>query len=524
MSSDHGSPIASDPQHKDSSNAFELVTPRADALLESLRATGYALPDAVADLIDNSISASARNIWLTFHWDGMNSWFSLKDDGTGMTVGTLVNAMRMGSQHPNEPRAPSDLGRFGLGMKTSSISQARSLTVCTKHKDEQETHARRWDLDHIASVKDWQLLRTLSDLGTEFSTSLDDLQQGTLVIWEKPDRMVGECDASDSRARALFLENAQAVEAHISMTFHRFMNGRNSVSFWIIDSTGNPQKVKPWDPFVTDHSSTQELASERLGTNEVPITVTPYVLPHHSRLSAEEHKDAGGAAGWNAHQGFYVYRNNRLLLAGDWLGLGYKKEEHYKLARIGIDLPNTVDDEWEIDVRKSMARPPLKFRTDLQRIAKVARERAVAVYRQRGKIIARTTPQSPIFVWQRQIRNQRVSYVINRGHPIVNEALTHGALDPPSLQKLFRLIEEYVPVQQIWLDSAEGDESLNKPFESSPSDDVLNMIRWLYNAFISQGLTPSEALSKLASTEAFGDHYEFIDTALAEITGGISNE
>ena len=479
---------------------YDVVGPRADVLMESLRATGYSLPDAIADLIDNSLAAGARNVWLTFHWAGSDSSVSVVDDGLGMSQPELVNAMRMGSQSPLEERDRSDLGRYGLGMKTASISQARSLTVASRISPDPEINVRRWDLDHITSIRDWHLLRSATDDGAARLSVLESMSQGTVVVWEKLDRLVGEASASDARARRQFLEAIRGVEAHIAMVFHRYMSGPRAVAFWI-----NDQRVSAWDPFLADHPATQRLPSEVLGSAGSTVTVEPYVLPHHARLTAEQHSVAGGPAGWNAQQGFYVYRNRRLLLAGDWLGLGYRKEEHYKLARILVDLPNSMDNEWEIDVRKSKARPPLALRDELKRIARITRERAVTVYRHRGKTIARSAQASPIFVWQRRVRSQRVSYIINRDHPLIKKALQADVVDNSILHRLLRLIEEYIPVQQIWVDAAEGDETQSQPFESAASEEVIDMIQMLYRAYRLSGLSHAEALGHLCSTEAFGD-------------------
>ena len=150
---------------------FDLVAPRADALMESLRATGYSLPDAVSDLIDNSITAGARNIWLHFQWAGTDSWVSILDDGCGMSEPALIDAMRIGSRSPREAREPSDLGRYGLGLKTASISQARSLTVATRIAGRTGTSAKRWDLDHLASTGDWQLLNVPIEDGAPWRRS-----------------------------------------------------------------------------------------------------------------------------------------------------------------------------------------------------------------------------------------------------------------------------------------------------------------------------------------------------------------
>ena len=490
-----------------SQGSFDLVAPRADVLMESLRATGYSLPDAVSDLIDNSIAAGARNVWLDFHWAGADSWASILDDGSGMSESELVDAMRVGSRSPRDTRDPSDLGRYGLGLKTASISQARSLTVATHTAEGHGIRTRRWDLDHLALTGDWQLLNVPVEAIAERNVDLlSQSEHGTLVVWEKLDRLVGDAGVDNMRAHKQFLDTLRGVEEHVAMVFHRFMAERNSVSIWL-----NGQVINPWDPFLAEDVATQRLQSETLGPPGSSVTVTPFVLPHHSRLSSDKHRLAGGPAGWNAQQGFYVYRNRRLLLPGDWLGLGFIKEEHYKLARIQLDLSNASDHEWEIDVRKSRARPPLPFKEDLRRIALAVRKRAVTVYRHRGKALARAAKNNPVFVWQRHVRGNRVSYVVNRDHPLIRDALRADSLDSKRLQQILRLVEEYIPVQQIWVDMAGGDESQNQPFESAADQEIADLIRALYNAFIAVGLTHQDALDRLGSTEAIGERFELVE-------------
>ena len=485
---------------------FDLVAPRADALMESLRATGYSLPDAVSDLIDNSITAGARNIRLHFQWAGAESWVSILDDGCGMSEPALIDAMRIGSRSPREAREPSDLGRYGLGLKTASISQARSLTVATRIAGRTGTSAKRWDLDHLATTGDWQLLNVPIEAVLHGVDPLSQSGHGTLVVWENLDRLVGDAGSDDARAQRQFLESLRAVEEHIAMVFHRFMVQPRSISIWL-----NGQAIKPWDPFLADDPATQRLPTESLGEPGTGVTVTPYVLPHHTRLTVEKHRAAAGPAGWNAQQGFYVYRNRRLLLPGDWLDLGFQKEEHYKLARLQIDLPNFHDHEWDIDVRKSRARPPLRFKDDLRRIAQAARRRAVSVYRHRGKTITRGVRESPVFVWQRHVRENRVSYAVNRDHPLIRHALMSESIDVRELRQILRLIEEYVPVQQIWVDMADGDESHGQPFESAGDQEIIGLIRSLYSAFISAGMTHDVALGRLVTTEAIGERFELVE-------------
>ena len=499
------------------SDSFDIVAPRADTLMESLRATGYSLPDAVSDLIDNSIYAEARNIWLNFHWDGGASWVAILDDGCGMSEENLQAAMRVGSQSPIESREPSDLGRFGLGLKTASISQARSLTVATNCADGRGVSIRRWDLDHLIATAEWQLLKLSPDQGGIHGLEdLLKLNHGTLVVWEKLDRLVGEAGADDAPARGEFLGFMRTLEEHLAMVFHRYIAAQRSrISVWL-----NGRQVERWDPFMTDNDATQNLGTENLGDPGAPITVTSYVLPHHSRLSTDAHRIAGGPLGWNAHQGFYVYRNRRLLVAGDWLGLGYQKEEHYKLARIQVDLPNSFDQEWDIDVRKSHASPPLPLQDHLRRIARVTRSRAVEVYRHRGKTISRSISGNPTFVWNKRVTGGKVSYAVNRGHPLVRDALESDTIDRQQFRRILLLVEEYIPVQQIWVDMAEGDESQRQPFESVPDQEIQDMIRALYTALTSSGLTHEQAVSRLGTAEIIGNRFEVLEAVLESLAEG----
>jgi hypothetical protein len=178
-----------------------------------------------------------------------------------MNRDALVKAMRIGSQSPLEERTAADLGRYGMGLKTASISQARSLTVASRVSANSEINIRRWDLDYIASVDDWRLLKSATSEGVDQVSELEKMSKGTVVLWEKLDRFVGEADASDDKALSQFLDAVRDVEAHICMVFHRYMSGSNSVSFFI-----NGQMLEPWDPFLAGETATQRLPDESLGS------------------------------------------------------------------------------------------------------------------------------------------------------------------------------------------------------------------------------------------------------------------
>ena len=137
--------------------AQEETPPEASAMINTFRAFGYNLRTAIADIIDNSISAKAENLWIEYKWEGSDSWVTINDDGLGMNLEGLKLAMTPGSKDPKDDRDEHDLGRFGLGLKTSSFSQCKRLTVATKSEGFKMIN-RCWDLDYVNETKKWSLL------------------------------------------------------------------------------------------------------------------------------------------------------------------------------------------------------------------------------------------------------------------------------------------------------------------------------------------------------------------------------
>ena len=483
--------------------AFEVVRPDAAAMIESLRAFGYSPQSAVADLIDNSISAGARNVWITPYWNGSDSHVLIEDDGHGMDAAALTSAMRLGSTSPLEERAGEDLGRFGLGLKTASFSQCRRLTVGSKEVAG-HVEIRRWDLDHVNRTSDWQLLKAAAPGSVHHFHRLGERASGTVVLWEQLDRLVGDSGVEDRKAADRFLRVVEEIDRHLGMVFHRFLQGRDRLTIHI---NGSP--VRAWDPFLSDAPATQWLEEEVLKLHGEEIRVQPFVLPHHSRLDPEAHSNAAGIAGWNAQQGFYIYRNRRLLVAGDWLGL-FKKEEHHKLARIRIDIPNVMDHAWHIDVRKSRARPPGVLRDEFRRIASVARGRAVAIYRNRGKVVAHTKSEGFVSPWQRMDRRGKIFYKVNREHPLVRAVLSIPAPHRTAASALVRLVEETVPVPLIAIDHAERPDEQATPFEQAASEDVLAVLQAVYRALIGNGMSRRMARERVRHMEPFRNYPELL--------------
>lgn len=294
---------------------YDIVKPRADAMIESLRAFGYNITTAIADLLDNSITAEAQNIWIYFHWNGSDSYITITDDGKGMTEDRLINAMRPGSQNPLIPRDPKDMGRFGLGLKTASFSQCRRLTVATK-TTLSGVKIRRWDLDYISKVNEWRLLRSAYDGSQKHICHIDSLNSGTVILWECLDRITGDVSVSDRIAHDRFLAMINTVQEHLAMVFHKYLEGNKPRLKIYINGFEEIHRIKHWDPYLEENPATIIYPVEHIHLAGGVISVRGYVLPHKDKLSEDQYRNASGPAGWNGQQGFYIYRNDRLLVAG----------------------------------------------------------------------------------------------------------------------------------------------------------------------------------------------------------------
>ena len=139
-----------------------ISIPGAKRTINALRDLGYDLNSAVADILDNSISRGlAKNIYIDFNKDKNGKhYICIIDDGTGMNSTILEKAMRIGSK--NDGYSKGDLSKYGMGMKTASMSQASMITVLSKMDGCQQT-AFRWDLNHVENTDKWEIFRLNSE-------------------------------------------------------------------------------------------------------------------------------------------------------------------------------------------------------------------------------------------------------------------------------------------------------------------------------------------------------------------------
>ena len=419
------------------------LPPSASALSASMRDLGYSLETAVADLLDNSISAGATVVQIFCDLTPACPSLAIIDNGKGMNAEEVIAAMRYGSSNPAEERLSGDLGRFGLGLKTASFSQCRRLTVASAQ--EGVLHSTEWDLNLVDEKDDW-LISVLEEeeiRGLPFINELG--RNGTLVVWRELDRLLE--DATGQKQHEIINEKLDTLGKHLSLVFHQYLAGepgRRRLSVFV-----NGHKLEPFDPFCLNNSATQRLPIESVYVDGSRVRLQPYILPHHSRLSAVEYDYYQSRSDFISNQGAYIYRSGRLMAWGDWFRL-IPKGEKTKLARVRIDFPSRLDESWTIDIKKSRASPPHQVRDRLKQIIERISERSTTVHRGRGK---KLFDEIKAPVWERYADQGKIRYSLNRKHPLVQTLASN--LEDESCNKLDILLDAIassLPIEMIYSD------------------------------------------------------------------------
>ena len=421
-----------------------ILSPSAASLSESMRDLGYTLATAIADIADNSIAAKATEINIFCDLARDKPTLVIIDNGEGMTEDQLLLAMKHGSVNPKKERNPMDLGRFGLGLKTSSFSQCRHLTVISS-RDSSRCGAN-WDLDLVEKEDDW-VISMLDEREIEKLPYLNYLPEtGTAIIWQKLDRLVE--DQSGARRDEIVNEKLDLVEKHLALVFHRFLAGEVKNRPGIFMKI-NGHQIEPFDPFCRKNKATGVLPEEIVRVDEKEVHIQPYILPHHSHLSATEYDYYQDRSNFLSNQGAYIYRNARLIAWGDWFRL-VPRGEATKLARICIDFPNALDEKWTIDIKKSKARPPHEVRRRIKQIISKITEGSIRIHRGRGQ---KLFEESKTPVWERYADKGNVRYELNRNHPLL-AALEQNLADSDKekLKIYLKTVVSSMPVEMIYSD------------------------------------------------------------------------
>ena len=445
--------------------------PPAKALIVGIRAIGYNFSTAVADIIDNSISAQASRIDIISEISENNVFVEFLDNGIGMNYDELENAMLLGSNRDGRQESDIDLGRFGLGLKAASLSQCRVFTVVSKADD--LINAITFDLNLIEFESKWKLRVLDEDEINDIPNiyKLKEYSSGTLVVWNEFDKI--QCVAK--KFEDSFREVVADAKRHVELVFHRFYS-TNEIYF-------NCRRIEKRDPFLCGSAPRQQTGhTERLKVNNRDIYVTPYSLPYWNTITDEEKSLLGYPKSIYDDQGFYLYRNKRLISWGSWFRMGLKSEQN-KLARIQVDIPSSLDSVWMLDVKKSSAKIPDVIREELRASVKDSFVRSKKAVRFPG--LKEQQEENPVWVRKINMHDKTALYSINRDNPLVTELFGNlGQGEARLLEILLSQIETALPKHSIWNDHT--DDSLRIPDREKTVDteqliselsDILSMVK-----------------------------------------------
>jgi hypothetical protein len=329
------------------------VAPDVARISEGLRDTGYEFNTAVADIVDNSIAAGATEIDVQIGADLLGEVVvSFGDNGCGMSRDGLINAMRYGSK----VRANlASLGKFGLGLKTASTAFCRKLVVVSRHKLDAKPLRATWDLDMMCETNSWSL--ALDEPSPYETKLLDDACSGgpgTLVVWEKIDRLVTDPKKTGTKALKNFMRRLEdSLREHLATVYQRFLDHNDDRARNVVIKL-NGMTVQSWDPFCIAENANpvlQKVVPVQLPSGEnASFSVRAFILPRKEEFSTDANRDEAKVS--NERQGVYVYREGRLIHGPDWLGM-YKQEPHFSLLRVELSFDHMLDEAFQVDIKKS---------------------------------------------------------------------------------------------------------------------------------------------------------------------------
>lgn len=341
-----------------SDNQVEWIDalPDPERVTDALRDTGYTLETAVADLVDNSIAASADKIFINLALlpDGEIDFF-IADNGHGMDREGLINALTYGSAKREDP---SSLGKFGIGLKTASTAFAKRVEVTSRSETSARWETGVWDLSAVREHK-WkiQIVGEVDALDRAFLSAACAGGTGTLVRWKNVDRLFKTRyrNPEGAPAQKAIQKKVDDLAAHLAMTFQRYLdpNDERAADVTIIV---NGVQLTPWSPFAI---------GDKLFDNKIVVTdddgssreliLRIFVLPRTEEAKARYGEEVAAARISNKMQGIYVYREDRLIHGPDWLGI-WIQEPHFTLCRVELSFKHDLDEAFSVDIKKANIR------------------------------------------------------------------------------------------------------------------------------------------------------------------------
>ena len=439
----------------------------------SIRSIGYTFESAIADVIDNSISAKATHVRVLFPTTPLEKpVVAIWDNGNGMSKEDLFEAMRLGSCSVEKERAVDDLGRYGMGLKSASLSQCREVTVISIHNG--NLAAYKWDYNLIQKKKDWMLLELEDNeiLKLPHIDTLKNSDHGTLVLWQNFDII---SKSSQGRIYDRLEKLQSSLSTTLSLIFHRYLSSKSTRKFCI---RINNYELEPQDPFLENNPKTTKKKEMTIALRdshnvEQYIKVKAFILPFATDLTKEDKKLLGGNDNLRSKQGFYIYRNNRLIIWGTWFGMK-SRNELTKNARIRVDIPNTLDDIWSVDIKKQSVTIPDMIQRQLKNTVNEALEISVKKETHRGR--KESVDANIDYIWNRMKgRGDYYFYQINRESRLfqfIRKKMSEE--DYQYLEMFLTEIENNFPIQQMYIDRSNDNIQLEEA-DDNRIDDIYQL-------------------------------------------------
>ena len=486
---------------------YKTNPPTPFTLMDSMRNIGYSFDAALADIVDNSISAGASNIWINASSEPSRLFLTFLDDGEGMNKEELFEAMRYGSKGKGVQRGPRDLGRFGLGLNTASFSQCTRLTVLSKKGGKLSGDV--WDLQVVERTQEWTLIELSEDeiCNVPNAEQLRISDHGTLVVWENFDVLERVFNGNVFKGLCESVFNAKN---YLGLIYHRFLlDSSNPLHLFI-----NDNEIRAIDPFLERNSKTEIhkpldiTIPDGKGVDQ-HITVTPYLLPYLKDLSDEDKEKLGGVSAISAMQGFYVYRNKRLIFYGTWFHMSYRNELA-KYARIKVDIPTSLDEVWKIDIKKQSAELPPSIKKQLQSCVDDLRFSSKKKNNHRLTLTANDKNS----LWLKNTtRDNNFVYRINRNSPLVKQTIQKATdEDAREINRLLDFIENSIPYHDIYTDEANG--LIDKTMTEGEKDVLLRNAVSVYSQMkLLSGLPRKQLIERFMEIDPFRS-YPWLKEAL----------
>ena len=447
------------------------MSPEPKSHIKTLMRIGYDFNSAIADIIDNSITAKAKKINIICPPETDNPFLSIVDNGIGMEPEELIQNMRIGCKDPNQKREAGDLGRFGSGMKTASFSHARRLTVIS-HKKGKKIAAACWDIDEIEDKNAW----CLRELNEKDIQDLDHLDKelikgvGTQLIWEK----IKKFEETDHNNSKNSIETSMVdLNKYLALHFHKFLQGPNKINIYV-----QKLKVEPVDPFLTTKKGYQEGPTDETFVKGGKLQIKSHTLPHHSNLTQSEIDNIGGMEEIYKGQGLYIYRENRLIIAGGWMGLS-RTYQLGKLARIEINIPSGLDDDWSTDVKKSSLQLPQKIKNRLKNLIQQPIKKSKRTYSFRGK------KEEANEYWKIiETRDKNIIYQIDTGNnELIKIAKETPKKNTSNLKEYLKNLAKNLPINHIHTKVSSDPKSIKQEdaifeFSQEQLKEIKELMKW----------------------------------------------